>query len=84
MWTCLVALMTTAACTICSSLQHGLAGDTEWCAPPVRQLSRSQTAVRGSSFAEKQSVSASKSRPSAAVTNAYTGDLVVSNHVQRS
>ncbi len=76
MWTCLVASMTTAACTICSSLQHRLAGDKEWGATPARQLSRSQSAVRGASFAEHGSVSTSNSRPRAAVTNAYTGDLL--------
>ena len=75
-WTCLVASMTTAVCTICSSLEHRLAGDKGWGAPPARKLSRSQSAVRGSSFAEHGSASASNSRPSAAVTNAYTGDLL--------
>ncbi len=77
--------MNTAAFTICSSLEHRLAGDKGWRAPPARQLSRSQSAVRGSSFAEHGSVSASNSRPSAAVTNAYTGDLLncaVWNRVQ--
>ncbi|KAL0023705.1 hypothetical protein WJX79_004777 [Trebouxia sp. C0005] len=55
-----------------SSLEHRLAGDEGWRAPPARQLGRSQSAVRGSSFAEHGSASASNSRPSAAVTNAYT------------
>ncbi|KAA6417109.1 MAG: ubiquitin carboxyl-terminal hydrolase 8-like [Trebouxia sp. A1-2] len=64
--------MNTAAFTTCSSLEHRLAGDEGWRAPPARQLGRSQSAVRGSSFAEHGSASASNSRPSAAVTNAYT------------
>ena len=79
--------MDTAAGTICSSLEHRLAGDKERRALPARQLSRSQSAVRGSSFAENRSTSASKSRPSAAATNAYTGDLLncaVLNRVQSS
>ena len=68
--------MTTAACNICSALEHRLAGGKEWGASPARQLSRSQSSVRGSSFAEHGSASAYNSRPSAAVTNAYTGDLL--------
>ena len=68
--------MTTVACNRCSALGHQLAGGKEWGAPPARQLNRSQSSVRGSSFADHGSVSASNSRPRAAVTNAYTGDLL--------